>query len=66
MSLQFGESAARCSTLAAQMLGWNPQEFWTATPYELALALRPISGGGQAEGPSREQIRQMIERERHG
>jgi len=66
MSRSFGGSAARCCALAAQVLGWGPQEFWTATPHELATALRPISGGVQAEGPSREQIGQMMERDRHG
>jgi uncharacterized phage protein (TIGR02216 family) len=35
----FGEAAARLSGAAAMLLGWRPDEFWNATPAELALAL---------------------------
>ena len=37
----FGEAAARLCGAAAMMLGWRPEEFWNATPAELALALQP-------------------------
>jgi len=36
----FGEAAARLCGAAAMMLGWRPEEFWNATPAELALALQ--------------------------
>ena len=35
----FGEGAARLCGFAAMLLGWRPDEFWNATPAELALAL---------------------------
>jgi hypothetical protein len=36
----FGEASARLCGAAAMLLGWRPDEFWNATPAELALALR--------------------------
>lgn len=65
MSRSFGDAAARCSALAAQRLGWDPDTFWTTTPRELALALQPLDGEGYVEAPSREQIARMMERDLH-
>ena len=39
--MKFGEAAARLSGAASLLLGWRPDEFWSATPAELALALQP-------------------------
>ena len=44
----FGEAAARLCNAAAVILGWKPDEFWNATPAELALALQIP---GSAAGP---------------
>lgn len=66
MSGFFGEAAVRCSAVAAQSLGWSPREFWRATPRELAAALYPLTGIANIEAPSREQIREMMERDRDG
>lgn len=38
MSSSFGERLGTQMALAAQALGWTPQEFWTATPAEFAAA----------------------------
>jgi hypothetical protein len=38
----FGEAAARLSGAASSLLGWRPEEFWSATPAELALAIQPV------------------------
>ncbi|MEO5972421.1 MAG: phage tail assembly chaperone [Sphingomicrobium sp.] len=43
----FGEAAARLSGAAAALLGWRPDEFWDATPAELALALGVAGEGGE-------------------
>ena len=44
---RFGEAAARLCNAASVMLGWKPNEFWEATPAELALALdAPGASGG--------------------
>jgi hypothetical protein len=37
----FGEAAARLCGFASMLLGWRPDEFWGATPAELATALVP-------------------------
>jgi uncharacterized phage protein (TIGR02216 family) len=44
MSGCFGEAAARLSGAVASCLGWRPDEFWNATPAELAAALHAPSG----------------------
>ncbi|WP_156447450.1 phage tail assembly chaperone, partial [Blastomonas sp. CCH1-A6] len=35
---RFADAARALSGLAARLLGWRPQEFWQATPDELAAA----------------------------
>lgn len=65
MSASFADSAVRCGTLAAQMLGWRPAEFWIATPAELAMALAPLDDLAAISPPSRETIAQMMERDTH-
>ena len=57
----FGEAAARLSGAAAALLGWRPDEFWNATPAELALALDP-PGGEAAEAPDRDTIEDLKRR----
>jgi uncharacterized phage protein (TIGR02216 family) len=47
--MRFGERAAALSGPAARVLGWRPDEFWRATPSELAAALQeqaiePVAG----------------------
>jgi uncharacterized phage protein (TIGR02216 family) len=42
----FSEAAARLAGLAGALLGWRPDEFWRATPAELAVVLNALSGGG--------------------
>ena len=37
--MSFGVAAARLSSAASLLLGWKPEEFWNATPAELALAI---------------------------
>jgi hypothetical protein len=46
VSRQFGDSAARLCSLANQLLGWRPGEFWDSTPAEMALALKALGPGG--------------------
>ena len=47
--MMFGERAAELSGIAARVLRWRPDEFWRATPVELAAALQfdavePVAG----------------------
>jgi uncharacterized phage protein (TIGR02216 family) len=45
--MNFGESAARMWGAASMLLGWRPDEFWDATPAELAAALNLTSEAGE-------------------
>lgn len=65
MSATFAETATRCGALAAQLLGWRPAEFWSATPAELAMALVPIEDLAAAHPPTRDTIARMMERDAH-
>ena len=62
MSDTFGPQAARLFTFAARSLGWRPEEFWSATPTELASALAPA---GDAPGAplARHDLEKMMERD---
>jgi len=61
MTGHFGPGAARLSGLAAQLLGWRPGEFWSATPAELAAVLSPLAP--QGAGMDRADLNRMMERE---
>ena len=57
---RFSDSAGRLAGLAGALLGWRPEEFWAATPAELAAvlgALVPQSG----EGIGREDVARLME-----
>lgn len=43
---RFADAAQTLAGIAAMALGWRPDEFWHATPEELAIAL----GGHTAPG----------------
>jgi uncharacterized phage protein (TIGR02216 family) len=55
----FGEGAARLAAIAGQLLGWRPDEFWTATPAELTLA---IDVGGIGDAPDAMTIEELRRR----
>jgi hypothetical protein len=47
----FSNAAGRLAGLAGAVLGWRPDEFWAATPAELAGVLGALRGGrGPAAG----------------
>jgi hypothetical protein len=41
---RFAACAARLAGVAGWLLGWRPEEFWRATPAELACVLRAARG----------------------
>lgn len=49
MSARFTDCAARLAGLAGALLGWRPDEFWRATPCELAGVLVVLAGDAGAE-----------------
>jgi uncharacterized phage protein (TIGR02216 family) len=57
----FGAAAERLSGAAAMLLGWRPDEFWTAPPRELAAALGGVAGEG-ADAPERSEIEALMAR----
>ncbi len=62
MTGAFGPGAQRLAGLAAQLLGWRPDDFWAATPAELAAILSPaLPGAGQAM--SRNDLNRLMERD---
>jgi uncharacterized phage protein (TIGR02216 family) len=46
---EFAAAAAKLAGLAGALLGWRPDEFWKATPAELATVLAAMSGGGEGQ-----------------
>jgi hypothetical protein len=48
---RFSDGAGRLAGVAGWLLGWRPDEFWRATPAELAAVLRAARGEeAQVEG----------------
>jgi hypothetical protein len=41
----FSDWAGRLAGITGALLGWRPDEFWDATPAELAAVLCAMSGG---------------------
>jgi uncharacterized phage protein (TIGR02216 family) len=44
MSATFAGAALRLAGLAGVLLGWRPDEFWRATPAELATVMGALAG----------------------
>jgi hypothetical protein len=44
----FSDAAARLAGLAGALLGWRPDEFWKATPAELAAILDAMAPDARA------------------
>jgi len=63
VSQTFAATAKRSFPLAARLLGWRPEEFWRATPAELALALADPDAADRVTPPNRETIAKMMERD---
>jgi len=46
----FRDAAARLAGMAGALLGWRPEEFWKATPAELAAIVAALAGDGAGAG----------------
>ena len=62
MSQSFGAGAQRLAGLCARMLGWRPDEFWRATPAELAAILAP-DAPDPAAPLTRDELNRLMERD---
>lgn len=57
----FSEAAGRLAGFAAALLGWRPDEFWTATPAELAAVLTAMMPEGEtASSDDLQRLREMF------
>lgn len=56
----FSDGAGRLAGLAGAVLGWRPDEFWRATPAELAAVLRAMMPEGEA-GVDRAELERLME-----
>lgn len=45
---EFAPGAARLAGLAGVLIGWRPQDFWSATPAELGAVIAAMRGEGEA------------------
>ena len=57
---RFGERAAALSGVAARLLGWRPDEFWRATPAELAAAFGEPEAGGAMMSSELKRLREQF------
>ena len=57
----FADAAAELAGLAGALLGWRADEYWTATPAELAGVLRALAGPAP-EGVSSGELARLMER----
>jgi predicted 3-demethylubiquinone-9 3-methyltransferase (glyoxalase superfamily) len=62
----FRDCIGRWCSVASRLLGWRPDEFWQATPRELANALADPDDAENMAPPSRDLIAQLIERDSNG
>jgi hypothetical protein len=64
---RFADAARRLAGQVALLLGWRPDEFWTATPAELATVFAARDeASGSATGLSRAELDSMISDECRG
>lgn len=66
---KFADAARRLAGAAALALGWRPEEFWRATPAELAAvfdALRDARSESGGAPLTRGELAALMERDRDG
>jgi uncharacterized phage protein (TIGR02216 family) len=56
----FADAASRLAGASAWLLGWRPDEFWRATPVELAAALAAMKSEAVA-GLDRAGLERLME-----
>ncbi|HEX8655587.1 MAG TPA: phage tail assembly chaperone [Allosphingosinicella sp.] len=59
MSGLFSDCARRLAGIAGVLLGWRPDEFWRATPAELAAVLKALTGHDGGEPASRADLERL-------
>ena len=59
--MSFADVAAQLAARTAVILGWRPDDFWSATPAELLGILQVLAGDG-ATPPSADALHQLMAR----
>lgn len=57
----WADVAARLAGFAGAVLGWRPDEFWRATPAELASVVQALGSEAQVPPPGRNEIAALME-----
>jgi len=62
--MSFADLARQLAGQAGLLLGWRPEEFWRATPEELAAALAPLGvmaapQAGEIDGATMARLKEM-------
>lgn len=66
MSETFATGAARLAGLVPRVLGWRPNDFWNATPAELAAILATPEDNPGGSPLTRGELTALLEQDRHG
>lgn len=60
MSEAFAEGAVRLAGVAGLLLGWRPDEYWRATPDELAAVMQAARGDEDVVGVDGDALVRMM------
>ena len=63
---RFAAQAGRLAGKVALLLGWRPDEFWAATPAELAAIFAARDEAEPGTGVGRDDLERMMEQDGHG
>jgi len=58
--MSFTEAAVRLAGMAGALLGWSPDQFWSATPVELGAVFAALAGEA-VPPPSRNELARLME-----
>jgi uncharacterized phage protein (TIGR02216 family) len=58
----FRDAAGRLAGIAGALLGWRPEEFWRATPGELAAVIEALAGESGGGDPASRADLERLER----
>lgn len=61
MSEAFAEGAVRLAGVAGLLLGWRPDEYWRATPDELAAVMQAARGDEDVVGVDGDALVRMMD-----